>query len=131
MLNADNKRFSGRSTNVFLRDDGILQIDIDDDTYFDVNDANELIAIAKEIGNGKRFLNLIFTGKGTLLDPKARKISSSEEGSIYKKADAFVISSVAQKLIANFIIKAEKPAVPTAFFTNEKEAVEWLLSLEL
>ena len=130
MPNPSSKVYKGRCTRVFLRDDGMLQIDIDDDTYFDVADANELIGFAKEIGGGKRFLNIINTGKGTLLDGDARIFSSSAEGSIYKLADAFVISTMAQQLIANFIIKAQKPAVPTSFFRDENSAVAWLKGIK-
>lgn len=129
MHDSPQKVILTKNARVFLRDDGILQIEIKHDTYFEVDDADELIDAAKEIGGGKRFLNLIFPGKGTLLDSAARKYSSSEDGSIFKLADAFVISSLAQRLIANFIIKAEKPAVPTAFFLNEKDAIAWLKSL--
>ena len=126
MDNRSNKVIECTHSRVFLRDDGILQIEIKDNTYFEVKDADELIDAAKKIGGGKRFLNLIFTGKETLLDTKARSYSSSKEGSKYKLADAFVINTLAQKLIANFIVKAQNPAVPTAFFQDEESAVKWL-----
>ena len=114
---------------VFLREDGILQIEINEDTYFDVKDVYEVLDAAKKIGGGRKFKNLIFPGKGTLLDKDARILSSSEEGSIYKLADAFVISSIAQQLIANFIVKAGNPAVPTSFFRDEESALKWLNGL--
>ena len=114
---------------VFLREDDILQIEINEDTYFDVDDVYELLDAAKKIGGGRRFKNLIFPGKGTLVDKDARVLSSSKQGSIYKLADAFVINSLAQQLIANFIIKAGNPAVPTSFFRDEESALKWLESL--
>lgn len=129
MDNLSNKVIECTHSRVFIREDGILQIEIQDNTYFEVKDVHELIAAAEELGGGKRFLNLIFTGKDTLLDTKARVFSSSKEGSKFKLADAFVINTIAQKLIANFIVKAQNPAAPTSFFRDEESAVKWLKNL--
>jgi len=124
-------KIEGRCFTVFLREDSILQIDIDENSYFEKKDFEELRDAAGLIGKGEKFLNLIKVGKGTLLDDKARKLSSSVEGCIYKLADAFVITSYAQQLIANFIIIMNRPPVPTSFFTDEDEAVKWLKELQL
>lgn len=116
---------------VTLRSDGILEIYIKDNEHFDLSDMQELIAAAKSIGNGKKFLNLVIVQNGTLPTKEARDYSSSKEGSIYKLADAFVIESLAQKIIGNFIIKFNKPPVPTSLFNNEEDAVAWLKSLDV
>ena len=129
MDNRSNKVIECTNSRVFIREDGILQIEVKDNTYFEMKDANELIDAARQLGGGKQFLNLIFTGKDTLVDAKVRGYSSSKEGSKYKLADAFVINTIAQKLIANFIVKAQNPAVPTSFFQDEESAVKWLKSL--
>ena len=41
-------------------------------------------------------------------------------------ADAYVLKSLAQKIIANFYIRLNKPKIPTNFFTDEDSAIEWL-----
>lgn len=124
--NPSNKAIDGKSFHLFLRDDGILQTEIEDNTYFTMEDAEELIDAARIIGGGKRFRNLIITGDGTLVDSDARAYSSTKEGSKYKIADAFVISSYVQQLIANFIIKVHNPVVPTAYFRDKESAIKWL-----
>ena len=96
---------STRISTVFLRDDGILHINIKPDNEFTVFDFNELVGAAKEIGNGRKFLNLIIVCNNTLPDNESRIASASEKGSVYKIADAFVINSLAQTLIANFYMK--------------------------
>ena len=124
-----NIRVECQNSIVFLRPDGILQIEVKDNTYFEVSDVNDLIDAAEKIGGGKKFLNLILVGKGVILDAKARSLSSSVEGCRFKLSDAFVISSNAQQLIANFIIKFEKPPVPTSFFKDMDAALLWLKKL--
>lgn len=91
----------------------------------------DLIAAAKELGNGKKFLNLVVVENGTLPTKEAREYSSSIEGCKYKLADAFVIDSLAQKIIGNFIVRVHKPPVPTNLFNNKEDALIWLKSLQL
>ncbi len=121
-----HKIVNTRISEVFVRDDGILQINIAPNKDFIISDYEELMSAAKEIGNGEKFLNLIVVGDSTLVDNETRIVSCSEEGSQYKKADAFVIQSLAQALIMNFYIKFNKPFVPTHFFKKEEDALEWL-----
>jgi len=46
-------------------------------------------------------------------------------------ADAFVIKSLSQKIVANLMIKINKPSVPTRFFDKIEDAEKWLLSLRI
>jgi len=115
-----------RISSVFLREDDILQINIKSDNEFTIFDFNELMDAAKEVGKGQKFLNLVIVGSNTLPDNESRIASCSESGSVYKMADAFVIKSLAQTLIANFYMKINKPFVPTKFFKNEQDALIWL-----
>ncbi len=57
---------------------------------------------------------------------QARDYGSSEEGLRYSAAEAFVIKSLAHKLLANFYLKVNKPSVPTKFFGKKKDAENWL-----
>jgi hypothetical protein len=120
-----------RIATVALRADKILHIDIAPDEIFVVDDFNEIMAAAYKIGRGKKFLNLITVAKDTVPDHESRAMSTSKEGSIYKLADAFVITSLAQKLVGNFYMNFHKPYVPTHFFNNEQEAVKWLKKQEV
>ncbi len=121
-----HKVLKTRICEVFVRNDGILQINIEPNKDFEVPDYEELMNAAKELGSGEKFLNLIVVGEGSLVDNDTRIISCSEQGSIYKKADAFVIQSLAQTLIMNFYIKFNKPFVPTHFFKKQEDALQWL-----
>ena len=60
------------------------------------------------------------------IDKSARDYAASEEGLRYSKVEAFVINSLAHKLLANFYMKVNKPSVPTRFFRNKEDAEEWL-----
>ncbi|MFI5142235.1 MAG: hypothetical protein ACHQII_07760 [Bacteroidia bacterium] len=120
-----------RITTIYVREDGVLVLDIKPNQVFSKIDAEDAIAVAGKLGEGKKFRNLILVGEHTIADIEAVKLSCSEEGSIYKLADAFVIHSLPQKLIANFYMKVVKPVTPTRFFTKVEDAEKWLAEISI
>lgn len=123
--NTDKKIDLGHSV-VYLRDDGIIQVNFGALTELDVKEAKQIVAATGKLTKGKKALILNVAGKLTTATKDARDYAATEEGSIYTIADAYVIRSLAQKLIANFYINFHKPLVPTRVFTTESEAVDWL-----
>ena len=60
------------------------------------------------------------------IDKEVREYGKTAEATRYTSASAIVVKSLAHKLMGNFFIKVQKPAVPTKLFSEEKEAIEWL-----
>lgn len=118
-----------RIATVKLKTEEILEIDIKQDEVLNANDMKDLINAAYKLGGGKKYKNLINVGEFTVPDLKAIKLSCSKSGSKYKVADAFVIHTLSQKIVANFYLKNQKPVVPTKFFNNSKDAEKWLLKI--
>ena len=46
-------------------------------------------------------------------------------------ASAVIVNNLAYKLIANFYMRFNKPKRPFKTFSNEKDAIEWLLTLKM
>ena len=115
-----------RIATIALRSDNILHIDIKGDDLFVLSNVHEAMVAAYKIGKGKKFANLITIAPDCTADHDARALSTSAEGSKYKVADAFVIHSLAQKMVANFYMKFHKPVTPTKFFTSADDAINWL-----
>lgn len=59
-------------------------------------------------------------------NPEVRTWASNETGNHYTIVDAIVISSFAQKILADFYMKFNRPVKPTRIFTNLKSAVSWV-----
>ncbi|MDX2188515.1 MAG: hypothetical protein SFY32_01515 [Bacteroidota bacterium] len=108
--------------------DGILHVTFKKNAYI-------TLQIAKEIVNQR----LIFMGSNNLpslgkdeglkgMDKEARDYLSSEEGIKQLKASALIVSSVFNKLLANFFIKVNfiSLKIPVRVFTEENEALQWL-----
>lgn len=118
-----------RISTVTCLNDEILHIDIKADEMFNKKDAEELIEAAGKIGKGKKFKNLITVGEFTIADSEAIKLSCSERGSLFKRADAFVIHTLSKKFLGSLYLTFYKPVRPTRFFQDKAKAEKWLTSL--
>lgn len=78
---------------------------------------------------GGRFYNLYQFESYAEMDPEVRTWAADTSGNHYTHCDAIVISNLAQKIIANFYLKFNKPQMPTKIFTSTEKALEWLLTL--
>ena len=79
---------------------------------------------------GGRFYNLYEFETFAEMDPEVRTWAADTSGNNYTYVDAVVISNFAQKIIANFYIKFNKPKMPTKVFTSTEKALEWILSVK-
>ena len=116
---------------VSLMEKDVLLIEIEEEKDFGIKDFLQLKDAAFTFGKGRKYFNIIDVGIYTMPDSESRLESASENGSEYKKADAFVIYSLAQKIIGNFYLKLNKPTVPTKFFNTIEAAKLWINELKL
>jgi len=112
---------------IFLRDDGVVQVNTTDHNYT-VKDLKELNSAQGKISNGKKLPLLVITTHYANIESDAREFMASAESTQYSTAEAYVIIGLGQKILANFYMKVNKPGVSTRFFTDLKLAEEWLLS---
>lgn len=113
-------------THLRLRSDGILQINYPDNFDFTLKDSIESVNAIGEITNGIPHVILKVPGLYTTVDKDTRNHVAKGDGARFSVAEAFIINSLAHKLIANFYIKFEKPQKPTAFFRDIPSAELWL-----
>ena len=114
---------------VSLLDEGILHIHLKGGAEIELEDAVLVVEAMGKLGDGKKYPVLIDAGEFVSVDKEVRIFSASPESNIYTLADAIAYVSLAQKLIADFYIKYNKPAVPTRDFPTKEEAIEWLKTL--
>ncbi len=103
----------------------LYEIDVFANSEFGFKELRQLIETQREMG-GIRLPVLVLCGEYTTSDVSFLKHLSRNGNDPYSSADAFVIQSIAQKLVANFYIKMVRPERPTKFFTSKEEAMKWL-----
>ena len=107
------------------RTDELYVIEIKAEKEFTIANMVELFAGLKKLG-GKRLPVLVLCKDLATTNTEMMNYLAQEDSNPYSLADAFVLSSLNQKLMANFYMKIIRPKRPTRFFTKEEEAVKWL-----
>lgn len=113
-------------THLILRSDGIVQISYPDHFDFTLKDSIESVNAIGEITNGVPHPILKIPGKYTSVDNDTREHVAKGDGARFSIAEAFIIKSLAHKMIASFYIKFNKPQKPTNFFSDIQSAEKWL-----
>jgi hypothetical protein len=108
-----------------IYDSGILHFFIKDGEILNEGDYKQMSDWLKSIGN-KKYLFLIEAGLKSEVNDDF--IKSSAEDNAHTIADAIIIKSMAQRMIANFYIKFNKPVNPTQIFPDAESAAFWLMS---
>lgn len=101
------------------------EVDINNNVDFNVEDLKLLVEAQKE--NFRLELPvLVLCKEFTNTNFELMSFVSKNKNNPYSKADAFVIYSLAQKILGNFYLRINKPERPTQFFNSKEEALKWL-----
>jgi hypothetical protein len=109
-----------------MRQNGILEIQLADGFYFTLKESQEITANIVAITKGVPNKIMVVAGSLSLSDEGARNYATTKESTDPIIALAIVTCSLPQSLIANFIMKFQKPRIPTKVFNAVNDAVEWL-----
>ena|ERR1019366_6315611 len=115
-----------RASTLSLRIDEIMHVHIKAVEEFLTDDLMDIFNGFYEIGRGEKFLNLVTFEDFVIVNQEARKLAARAVASKFTIADAFVVDSIALKLVINFYIAFNKPSRPTRIFDTEEKAIEWL-----
>lgn len=110
---------------ISLRSDKIYFIEIKPEKEFCIENMQEVIRAEKEFGEEVLpiliFCNTLSSTNTELMNFLARKGANP-----YSAAEAYVLTSLNQRILANFYSKIIRPARPTKFFSSTQEAEKWL-----
>lgn len=107
----------------------IIRVEIKPDILLEPMDLDENYEAYTQQLNIENGLFLLVFKPGAEANLEARIKYANPKRSKIKKAEALVINTLAHRLGANFYKKKFKPTHPVEIFTEEKEAVDWLLSI--
>ena len=111
---------------ISIQEEGIMRYQIDQTDEITLQNVKEYLEAVRNLGGGKSFCNLIVMQEFIQVGDDARSYAAGEESNMYTIADAFVINSIALKIVGNFYIRYNKPVRPTRIFNNEEDALIWL-----
>ncbi len=110
---------------VVLRSDGIVHTHINLKKAVSLEQAKLLKDAYVEVTGGVKTPHLFTANKFVIIEKDVMEYMK-EVANKYGKADAFVISSLPQKIMGNFYLKIVKPGVPSKLFQDKQKAIKWL-----
>lgn len=116
-----------KHTLFLVRLDGIIEARCLDNFTYDVEHIKENLDYLESIAITKKLLVLNCAAPFTSISPEARSYIAGGPHHHIIKAEAYVIHSLAQKLLAQFFIKVNKPIVEANYFNSKVVAEQWLL----
>jgi len=120
-----SKKITFPNFEVEINDFGFYKVSVNESEEFTVEDLKKLVNAEAELG-GKKLPVLVLCAEHATTNSELMNAMAKNSNNPYSKADAFVIKSMAQKILANFYIKINKPERPTKFFNSKDEAINWL-----
>lgn len=109
----------------------ILFFRVKQDIEVDVKEIQEMIVYAQKVMGEKKHLAVVDFGSSLGSTSEARAIYANDPYiRRFRIADAFLVRSLGVRLVANFFIQVTKPKVKTRLFTDEQQAVVWLMQIK-
>jgi len=131
-ISSDNPIFVTKVAKISIIEEGICLVTLDTSKQDFMGKEEALEIIEGILSICKQKPHLILTDARMAegrVEPIAREIISKHvEYSKIRIAEAFLINSLANRLIVNFYIKFNRPPNPTKVFNNLESALEWLRS---
>lgn len=115
---------------VSLIENNILFINVGEDQEFSLRDYKEIKMASIRLTNNKEVFNLINLGDKTIPDKEAREACNRETGDGCVKAEAIIVYSLGQRIVARDIIKNKKKDIPIKLFTSIEKAKAWLVKIK-
>lgn len=124
----DKNVIETRAVYVKVVQEGIIRVEKKLGVDLDSSDLDELDKVYHRLLKGKQGLILLIFELDCTSDMKFKTKASSKERSTFKKAEAMVIKSLANRIEANFYKNYFTPSHPIKVFNSESDAIAWLLT---
>jgi hypothetical protein len=120
------ERIKTRTGEFFVDENTILHVIMFNDVIVDYEDALDNFLVIKNITNNQpcvKFIDLLNKPK---FEKKAKRFLENKEVQTMTKAHAILTTNSVQKISLNFFVRFNTSNIPTKFFTDRSEALEWV-----
>jgi len=107
----------------------VVTAEVKENVEISVKSMNELLQEAVRLAGFKKYFVIVDVRAGFHSEADVRDYYADNEYAKYRYADAFVVKSLAARLIVNFYISVNKPSIPTKTFTDPAQATQWINEL--
>ncbi len=119
-----------RTADIDLDDNNILHIVLLPNVKMDIEDAVDNLLVVRHLTKNKPCVKLIDIRSGFMIERKAKILIDKSATQKKTIARAILTGSSIKKVAFNFFLKYNSHSIPTKFFTEVNEAIEWLKSYQ-
>lgn len=119
-----------RTAEIYLDGNGILHLIMISRVVIDLEDAIDNFLVIRQLTNNQPHVRLIDARKPFRIDRAAKHYIDDKGRQANTKARAILVQSGLSRSTANFFIKFNSNKIPTQFFTNYNEAIQWLITFQ-
>lgn len=94
-----------------------------------LDDAREMVAERLAFQENRSFPVIVYISNVKASTKEARMYMGNE-GLQGITMGAFIVSNTIEKIMLNFFLNIEKPAIPAKAFTREEDAIRWIKETE-
>lgn len=131
LLSEDNNLISTKVEydvlDIYMIHPGIVVSEYKSEFELDIEFAKEVNQQIGILTNGKPMPQLFIACPGLSVSRAVREWGATEEANRYTLSSAVVCDLLSHRIIGNFLIRVQKPPRPTKMFSNQEEAIEWLI----
>ncbi len=113
---------------LFYKKNGIVFLRITGEIPETVELGKKMVEVLGEMVNYKKVPLLCQYDSGVIPPKENRDFWAKADACPYSSVDAFIVNSLAFRLIANFYLHVNRPERATQFFSNTADATAWLMS---
>lgn len=118
--------FESRVFSSYVDKNDIYVTEFKEDVEIETEDIKEILEQYDKVSEAKKMLVLSIAGSYTTVTFEARKYAEAN-GSL-AIAEAFVVNSIAQRMLVTVYMNIRKNKHPTKVFSDIKSAQRWLIS---
>ncbi|MBL7933081.1 MAG: STAS/SEC14 domain-containing protein [Bacteroidia bacterium] len=109
-----------------LIEPGLVCNHIEEGIVIEVEDVKAFKQANETLAEGKPYAVLVEVEELVAVSRESRELTASKDFKRYTIAEAFVISSLGHKIIADFYMQVNKPHILTKIFNDREKALKWL-----
>ena len=110
--------------------DDVLLIIVKEDSTVVVEHMEQLLKACVKLTEYKKYYSIVDVRVNAGASAGVTEYYANNPYNQYRYADAFIINTLAMRLIVNFYMSFNKPSVPTKTFADPESAALWINSLK-
>lgn len=124
------KALRTKTSELSIDEHGIFHKKVVENCHVDIESLKESDKLTEKLTGGKKVFMLYDARAYFTITEEAMEYAQKDIFNKKRLATAIISEKTAIKIMVDYIMKVKKSTIPIKVFSNEKEGLEWLLSLK-